>query len=138
MLEAIISGIGIGLGIAMPVGPGTIEIVRRGLKSGFFSAFLVGLGCLSADLIYIALVYFGLIGFVSIGWIKAVMLMFGCGFLLYLGISGLFKVRKIETKDTKEKSTTMILTILLFVLDTFLYLSCYVEDILVVYYSKDM
>jgi L-lysine exporter family protein LysE/ArgO len=52
-------GIGVGLAIAAPIGPVNVEAIRRGLRSGFYSAWMVGCGSTAADLFYVALVYLG-------------------------------------------------------------------------------
>jgi threonine/homoserine/homoserine lactone efflux protein len=49
----------LGLAIAAPIGPVNIEVIRRGLREGFFPALMVGCGSTAADLIYVALVYLG-------------------------------------------------------------------------------
>jgi L-lysine exporter family protein LysE/ArgO len=54
-----VEGIGLGLAIAAPIGPVNIEVIRRGLRGGFFPALMVGCGSTAADLFYVALVYLG-------------------------------------------------------------------------------
>lgn len=52
-------GFGVGLGVAAPIGPINIEIIRRGLRSGFREPFALGMGAVTADGIYLALVCLG-------------------------------------------------------------------------------
>jgi threonine/homoserine/homoserine lactone efflux protein len=51
-LDAFLSGIIAGYGIAIPVGPIAILIIELGLRRGFRVAFSAGAGAASADLIY--------------------------------------------------------------------------------------
>jgi len=51
-LDAFLSGIVAGYGIAIPVGPISILILELGLRSGFRIALSAGAGAASADLIY--------------------------------------------------------------------------------------
>jgi arginine exporter protein ArgO len=51
-LDALLSGIVAGYGIAIPVGPIAILILELGLHRGFRTAFSAGAGAASADLIY--------------------------------------------------------------------------------------
>jgi len=52
-------GFGVGLGVAAPIGPVNIEIIRRGLRSGFREPFALGMGAVTADAVYLALVCLG-------------------------------------------------------------------------------
>ena len=53
-------GMTIGVALAAPVGPINIEIIRRGIQGGYLRGWLVGLGALSADTVYAALIVSGL------------------------------------------------------------------------------
>lgn len=52
-------GIGIGLAVAAPMGPVNIMIIHRGVKHGFASAFVAGLGAVVGDTLYAAVAAFG-------------------------------------------------------------------------------
>jgi arginine exporter protein ArgO len=51
-LDAFLSGIIAGYGLAIPVGPIAILIIELGLRRGFWIALSAGTGAVSADLIY--------------------------------------------------------------------------------------
>ena len=53
-------GMGIGIALAAPVGPINIEMIRRGIRQGPLSGWLVGLGALSADTIFAIVIVSGL------------------------------------------------------------------------------
>ncbi len=52
-------GFGIGLAVAAPMGPVNIMIIHRGVRSGFMSAFVAGLGAVLGDGLYAAIAAFG-------------------------------------------------------------------------------
>ncbi|MGI8403685.1 MAG: LysE family translocator [Thermomicrobiales bacterium] len=53
-------GMVVGVVLAAPIGPINIEIVLRGVRDGFRSGWLLGLGALTADTLYATLVVSGL------------------------------------------------------------------------------
>jgi hypothetical protein len=59
MLTLIVEGYLLGLVVSLPVGPVTVNLMRRALNYGFWNATAFGGGSASADLVYISLVYFG-------------------------------------------------------------------------------
>jgi len=76
----------LGLSLAAPIGPVNVEIIRRGLKSGFRQALLAGAGAMSADATYLTLIFFGLISFLNIHLMKIILGIGGGIILLYLGV----------------------------------------------------
>jgi len=79
----------VGVALAAPVGPINVEIVRRGLGGGFLSGWLVGLGAVSADTIYCALVVGGLAPLADSPALRAPLYLAGAVVLGYLGVVGL-------------------------------------------------
>jgi threonine/homoserine/homoserine lactone efflux protein len=75
----------LGIALALPLGPVTLEILRRGIKQGLFESLKTVGGVLSAELIYFVVVYFGFINFVESNLVKVSLGFFGVGFLFYLG-----------------------------------------------------
>lgn len=61
MIEVVVSGWMIGVAIALPVGPVITEIIRRGLRAGFFPAWQVGLGAAASHAILVALTLLGVV-----------------------------------------------------------------------------
>lgn len=59
MLEALIKGLAIGFGIAVPVGPIGLLCIRRSLDGGFVAGFSAGLGAATADFTYGMIVALG-------------------------------------------------------------------------------
>lgn len=56
----VVYGMTIGVALAAPIGPINIEIIKRGIQGGYVRGWLVGLGALSADTVYAALIVTGL------------------------------------------------------------------------------
>jgi threonine/homoserine/homoserine lactone efflux protein len=76
----------LGFTLSAPLGPVNIEAIKNGLKQGFWPAFFIGLGAISADFFYMCLVYFGLGTFLMNVLIQKIILVFGAGILIYLGL----------------------------------------------------
>lgn len=88
-MELALRGIIIGLSLAAPIGPINVEIVRRGLRSGFRSGWLVGAGAVTGDTIYCLLVIAGLAPLVDYQIVRTVLWIAGAGFLAFLGVVSL-------------------------------------------------
>jgi len=81
----LIQNIILGVSLAAPIGPVNIEVVKRGLRDGFWPAFLLSLGAASADTTYLLVIYFGLSNFITIPIVKTVIWFSGSVVLLYIG-----------------------------------------------------
>jgi threonine/homoserine/homoserine lactone efflux protein len=81
----LIQNILLGLTLAAPIGPVNVEIIKRGLHTGFKQAFLVGAGAMSADATYLALIYFGLTSFLDNAFMFHFLGISGSFILIYLG-----------------------------------------------------
>ncbi len=75
----------IGIIIAAPIGPVNIEVIRRSLNQGFYSAFLFSLGAIFSDITYLLVIYFGASNFLRDPVVISVMWFFGSIVLIYLG-----------------------------------------------------
>ena len=83
---SLLQNIILGLSLAAPIGPVNVEIIKRGLNSGFKQAFLTGAGAMSADSTYLTFIFFGLTSFLNIAFIKIVLGIAGSFILIYLGL----------------------------------------------------
>ncbi|MCA0971248.1 LysE family transporter [Halobacillus litoralis] len=86
MIGMVAAHIFLGLSIAAPVGPINIEIVKRGLTYGFLSALFVGLGGMSSDLLLMGAMFLGMAAFLSVVWVKILLLMMGALVLIHSGL----------------------------------------------------
>jgi threonine/homoserine/homoserine lactone efflux protein len=83
---SLLQNILLGLTLAAPIGPVNLEIIKRGLNSGFQQAFFTGAGAMSADATYLILIFFGLTAFLNIPCMKIILGIAGSLVLIYLGI----------------------------------------------------
>ncbi|MED3572172.1 LysE family transporter [Cytobacillus praedii] len=94
----------LGLSLAAPIGPVNAAQLDKGIKSGFFHAWLVGLGAMIADIIYMLAVFLGIVHFLEIPFMKAFLWSFGFFVLVYTGIESLISAGKIysNTRNVEE------------------------------------
>lgn len=88
----------LGLSLSAPIGPINAAQLDKGLRGGFMHAWVVGLGAICADIIYMMLVYFGLIHLLDHPFIKVFLWLFGLFVLVYTGVDSI--------KSTCDLSTT--------------------------------
>ncbi|MFZ3588718.1 LysE family transporter [Bacillus sp. DJP31] len=110
-MSIFVSYIFLGLSLAAPIGPINAAQLDRGLKSGFFHAWLIGLGSVVADIVYMCAVYFGMVHFIEIPMVKAFLWLFGFFVLVYTGIEGIISAEQIGTSK-KESNESYLKTFL--------------------------
>jgi threonine/homoserine/homoserine lactone efflux protein len=91
MLELLMAGFLIGLTHAMPPGPVTVEVLRRGAVEGLASALKVDAGSLAADAIFFLLIMIGLMQVINGSEGRRLIWASGCVMLLGLGVRGLYR-----------------------------------------------
>lgn len=85
----IVYGMTVGIALAAPIGPINIEIIRRGIRDGFFHGWMVGLGALSVDTVYALIIVAGFASFADNDAIRMVLYLAGGLMLGYVGASSL-------------------------------------------------
>ncbi|MDL4841135.1 LysE family transporter [Aquibacillus rhizosphaerae] len=100
----------LGLSLAAPIGPINAAQLDKGIKNGFLHAWFIGLGSISADLIYMLAVYFGVVSFLEIPLMKTFLWSFGSFVLIYTGIESLLHVNKISMVDKRDKTSSLLKT----------------------------
>ena len=85
------------MSLSAPIGPINAAQLDKGIRSGFWHAWAVGIGALLADLGYMILVYFGVSHMLDAPYIKAFLWLFGFMVLLYVGIEGIKDSGKITS-----------------------------------------
>ncbi len=93
MFGAIIQQIVLGISLAAPVGPINIEMLKRGIERGFWHAWVVGIGGMTADILFMLLIYFGLSSLFMYTYVQAFMYCTGV-FLIIL-----FRISKCKTRN---------------------------------------
>ncbi|MBT2689974.1 LysE family transporter [Bacillus sp. ISL-47] len=96
----------LGLSLAAPIGPINAAQLDKGIKNGFFHAWLVGLGAMTADAVYMLAVYLGVVHFLEIPFMKAFLWCFGFFVLVYTGVESLLSAGKVisSTRGNDESS----------------------------------
>ncbi len=85
----VVYGMFVGVALAAPIGPVNIEIITRGLRHGFRSGWLVGLGALTADTIYAVIIVTGLTPIADRPGLRAPLFLAGAVMLGWVGYSSL-------------------------------------------------
>lgn len=88
-MNILASGVWLGIGAAVPVGPVNVEIARRTLRGGFAAGAALGCGAVTADLTYACLTSLSLGPIVNRPLVKWPLAAAGLGFLIYMGVQGL-------------------------------------------------
>jgi threonine/homoserine/homoserine lactone efflux protein len=89
MFGMLFYGMGIGIALAAPVGPINIEMIRRGVRQGPLAGWLVGLGALSCDTIFAAIIVSGLTPVADRPALRVPLFAAGALMLGYVGVSSL-------------------------------------------------
>lgn len=110
-MDAVVRGIILGLSITAPIGPTNIEIIRRGLREGWKSAFVFCLGVMLALILYLLLVVFGLSFLVDSAILNTLLTAFGVAVLVYLAYSSIkdfFTNRAIDVSGETGSSRNFV------------------------------
>ncbi|GAK01708.1 LysE family translocator [Geomicrobium sp. JCM 19055] len=100
----------LGVSLAAPVGPVNIEMIKRGISGGFLPSWLVGLGAMTADLIFLVVIFFGLSHFIEQKFVQMIIIIIGGSLLVYLSITTLLAVfrgnvlQQLHTRTTAGSS----------------------------------
>ncbi|NMO96291.1 LysE family transporter [Paenibacillus lemnae] len=101
-MSLFLSYIFLGLSLSAPVGPINAAQLDKGLKKGFWHAWLFGLGAVLADIVYMVLVYMGVVHFLSTPFVQTFLWLFGAFVLLYTGIESVMTAGKVSVSSEKK------------------------------------
>lgn len=94
----------LGLSLAAPVGPINIEIIKRGIQYGFWPSWFVGIGGMSADIIFMILIVFGVSKFLTSATAQLILLFAGFVMLCWIGIESIkMRPQPLRILDEKEQ-----------------------------------
>jgi L-lysine exporter family protein LysE/ArgO len=102
MITSLISGLLLGLGAALPLGPINLLIINSALKS-YKSAVAIGFGAMCADIIYFILTFYTSLKVNQNSTLFKAIAIFGSLFLLYIAWQ-IFKNRNTPIKINKQKN----------------------------------
>ncbi|WP_017755468.1 LysE family translocator [Calidifontibacillus oryziterrae] len=101
-MAVFLSYIFLGLSLAAPIGPVNAAQLDRGIKHGFLHAWLVGVGAILADAIYMLIVYMGLVTFIDAPIVQTFLWVFGCFVLVYSGVESILTAGKIHIQNQRH------------------------------------
>lgn len=101
-MQIFFSYILLGISLAAPIGPINAAQLDRGIRKGFFHAWMIGLGAVVADGVYMLIVYMGFVHIIDSPFIKTFLWLFGCFVLLYTGIECIVSRKQVTTDDSRE------------------------------------
>ena len=91
-MQPFVQGVLMGLGVSVPIGPVNVLIMSYALRS-YTKALCLGLGAMSADMLYLALSAFGISQLAKIPIVFTCISVFGAAFLLYIAL-GIYRQAK--------------------------------------------
>lgn len=89
LLGVFFSYIFLGLSLAAPIGPINAAQINQGIKNGFLHSWMIGLGSILGELLFIAAVYFGVVHFLETPFMRTFLWSFGAFVLFYTGIESI-------------------------------------------------
>lgn len=121
-MELLVKYFVFGVGLAISIGPVNLELIKRGMTRGFFAAWTVGIGGMTADITILFIVNLGLGNFFTSSIVRLVFGCLGSLMLLYIGFKNIRKAtgnrsENIElrtpanTKENKPFMTGFLLAI---------------------------
>ncbi len=95
----------LGITLAAPIGPVNSLRLDKGLKNGFWHAWIVGVGSMLADAIFMLLVYLGLVNFIEYEPVQVFLWLFGGFILVYSGIECIINSNKISLDSSRNQDS---------------------------------
>jgi len=104
-ISLLASYIFLGLTLAAPIGPVNSARLVKGIKNGFWHAWIVGTGSMIADAIFMFLIYLGLVNFLDMPIIQIFFWLFGGFVLIYSGMEGIIKANSIQLASSRGRES---------------------------------
>ncbi|WHY85234.1 LysE family transporter [Neobacillus novalis] len=102
-MNIFLSYILLGLSLAAPIGPINAAQIDRGIRHGFIHSWLIGVGAVVADGVYMLVVYIGVVQFLETAFMQTFLWFFGCFVLMYTGIETFMNAGKIQLEYTRSR-----------------------------------
>ncbi|UNL86932.1 LysE family translocator [Priestia koreensis] len=106
----------LGISLAAPVGPINLEMIKRGISGGFWSSWLVGLGGMTVDLLFMLFIFWGLTPYLQKEGVLLIVYGAGALMLLWVGFqsikqsfSSTFGAQMDETRSHKSYLTGFLI-----------------------------
>lgn len=99
-MQGFVEGVLLGLGVSVPIGPINVLIMTYALQS-YTRALCLGLGAMSADILYLVISGFGVLQFLNAPLTFKVLAVFGGVFLIYMAYA-IFKSAQKTAQKTDD------------------------------------
>ncbi|MEK3880869.1 MULTISPECIES: LysE family transporter [unclassified Paenibacillus] len=106
-MNSFLTYIVLGISLSAPMGPINVAQLDRGARMGFLQSWMIGLGAMCADLVYMLLIYFGLAHFLNTPFMKTFLWTFGSFVLLYTGIDTLKNMNTASQTALRGEQTSI-------------------------------
>ena len=106
-MNIFLSYILLGLSLAAPIGPINAAQIDQGIRNGFMHSWLIGVGAVLADGIYMLVVYIGVVRFLETPFMQTFLWLFGCFVLIYTGVETFLKAGKVHLQHKRGKDPLM-------------------------------
>jgi len=104
-IPILVSYIILGFTLAAPIGPVNSARLDKGIKNGFWHAWVVGIGSMMADAIFMLMVYLGMVQFLEVPIVQIFLWLFGGFILIYSGIEGVLAANSISLTYSRNKES---------------------------------
>ncbi|MFP7296405.1 LysE family transporter [Neobacillus niacini] len=104
-ISILVSYIILGFTLAAPIGPVNSARLDKGIKNGFWHAWIVGAGSMVADGFFMLLVYLGMVQFLGIPIIQIFLWLFGGFILIYSGFESIKNANTITLTYGRDKES---------------------------------
>lgn len=101
----LVSYIILGFTLAAPIGPVNSARLDKGIKNGFWHAWIVGVGSMMADGVFMLMVYLGMVQFLDIPVVQIFLWLFGGFILIYSGLESIKNANTISLTYQRAKDS---------------------------------
>ncbi|WHY88146.1 LysE family transporter [Neobacillus novalis] len=95
----------LGFTLAAPIGPVNSARLDKGIKNGFWHAWIVGVGSMIADAIFMFMVYLGMVQFLGIPIVQIFLWLFGGFILIYSGFESIKNANSLSLSYSRKKDS---------------------------------
>ncbi|MEH7109426.1 LysE family transporter [Bacillus sp. JJ1764] len=106
-ITILMSYILLGFTLAAPIGSVNSARLDKGIKNGFLHSWIVGVGSMIADGIFMLMVYLGMVQFLGVPIVQIFLWLFGGFILIYSGIESIKNENKISLTYTRSKDSLL-------------------------------
>lgn len=97
----------LGLSLSAPIGPINAAQLDKGMKYGFMRAWMIGLGAMLADGLYMLIIFLGFAKFLHLPGVEIVLWAAGSIILMYLGIETLMHIRQLNLTVSQDGASSL-------------------------------